>query len=480
VKCRLDLSAALLALAVLSAPAARAVPGAQQGRSCHLPGSEEALRCVSVAVPLDYARPGGASIALHVTLAPAFREAARADPLFILAGGPGEAGSDVVPLLASTFRKTRATRDIVFIDQRGSGRSGKLGCESADEAEALGEAEAEAAARACLLALKQPLAAYTTANAARDLERVRLALGYGQVNLWGGSYGTRLGQAYARAFPASVRALILDGVAAPDQVIPAGGRDGQAALDGLFRQCAADAACAGAYPNLRAEFAGLVERLGRGAIELELTNPRTAEPLRVTMNRRRFLGTVHGILYSPRDSRRLPFLIHRAHQGRWQSFVARSNAASDFSVDGGPGLGLYLAVTCAEDYPRLTPQLLADDTRGSFLGSAEILRLAGLCQAIGVPAVPYLAPAPIAAPALMLSGALDPVTPPHRAEAARRSMPRAQHFTVANAGHGISQLGCAPRLLRAFLDQPGRALDARCLQEIPAPSFLLRSSGPQP
>ena len=480
---RFNLPAAALALTLAvtcAAPSASAAVAARQGRNCHLPGSEEALRCVSVTVPLDYARPQAGAIALHVTLAPAFREAARPDPLFILAGGPGEAGSDVLPLLNATFRKTRATRDIVFIDQRGTGRSGKLACEATAGDDALDDTQAEQAALACLRGFKQTLSAYTTAHAAQDLERVRLALGYGPVNLWGGSYGTRLAQVYARAYPASVRALILDGVAAPGQVIPAGGRDSQAALDGLFRQCGADPGCAAAYPNLRAEFAGLLERVARAPLELDVTNPRTAEALHVTLSRRRFVGTVHAILYSPLDSRRLPFLIHGAHQGRWQPFIARSNAANDFSSDGGPGLGLYLAVTCAEDFPRLTPQLLADDTRDAFMNRAEILRLSGLCRAVKVAPLPYAAPAVIAAPALLLSGALDPVTPPHRAVDAARYMRRAQHFVVANAGHGISQLGCAPRLLRAFLDQPARPLAAQCLDEIPAPPFLLRSAGPQP
>src|SRR5207253_2960982 len=114
---------------------------------------------------------------------PAFREAARPDPLFILAGGPGQAGSGVLPLLGSAFRKVRATRDIVFIDQRGTGLSGKLDCESKPDQEDLSEAGFEAAVRACLAKIKQPLAAYTTANAARDIEQVRLALGYGKINL---------------------------------------------------------------------------------------------------------------------------------------------------------------------------------------------------------------------------------------------------------------------------------------------------------
>jgi pimeloyl-ACP methyl ester carboxylesterase len=97
-----------------------------------------------------------------------------------------------------------------------------------------------------------------------------------------------------------------------------------------------------------------------------------------------------------------------------------------------------------------------------------------------VPAAPWVAPTMIEAPALLLSGALDPVTAPRRAEAAARHMKSARHLVVANAGHGVSQLGCAPRLLRAFLDQPGAALDARCLDEIPPPTFQLGSAGPQP
>jgi pimeloyl-ACP methyl ester carboxylesterase len=477
---RFSLTASLIAM-LLGATPARAEPPAQQGRNCHLPGAEEALRCVSVPVALDYAKPNGATLKLHVTIAPAFRESAHPDPLFILAGGPGEAGTDVLPLLNNTLRRARATRDIVFIDQRGTGLSGKLDCDSKTPRETATEAEVDAEVRACIASIRQPFAAYTTENAARDIEQVRLALGYRKINVWGGSYGTRLGQAYARAFPANLRSMVLDGVAAPDQVIPAGGRDAQAALDALFSQCAANPACRKAFPALRAEFAGITDKLAAGAIQLDLADPRTAQPVRLRMDSTRFLGTVHSILYSPADSRRLPFLIHSAYQGRWQPFIARRNVASDFSADGATSLPLHLAVVCAEDFPRLTPQLLAEDTRGSFLNAPLVQRLAGLCAAINVPRAAYRErPAVIEAPVLMLSGALDPVTPPRRAEAAARYMAHAQHLVVANAGHGISQLGCAPRLLREFLDRPEQPLNAQCLKEIPAPTFQLGSAGPQP
>ncbi|RNF30228.1 hypothetical protein NM04_13235 [Massilia aurea] len=470
---------ALLLTGAASAQNTAASPASSKTeRSCHLPGVVEALRCVTVDVPLDYAKPQGAPLKLHVTVAPAYRQGTRSDPLFVLAGGPGQAGSDVLPLLKLAFDRVRATRDIVFIDQRGTGRSGKLDCESRPEHERMTDDELMAELRTCIANNKQPLAAYTTANAARDLEQVRRTLGYRQVNLWGGSYGTRLGQAYARLYPDSVRSLVLDGVAAPDQVIPAGGRDGQAALDGLFAACTKDAACNKAYPNLRAEFDALVQKVEAGDVHLSLPNPRTAEPTEFTMSSQRFLGTVHNILYAPADARRLPFLIHSASRGRWEPFVARQNLAGDFGNDASMSMLLHFAVVCAEDVPRFTPELMKSDAAVLARPLAEMIPK--LCQDIKVPAVPYVAPARIAAPTLLLSGALDPVTPPHRAATAAKSMAHAQHVVVANAGHGVSQLGCAPRLLRAFLDRPQDKLDAACMAEVPAPTFQLGSAGPQP
>lgn len=446
---------------------------------CHLPGVEEPLRCVTLRVPLE--RGGGnasASLGLHVTVAPAFRQAARPDPLFVLAGGPGQAGSDVLPLLNTSFRRIRATRDIVFIDQRGTGLSGKLDCETTPAQETMTEQQLDAELVACVARLNTPLRAYGTAAAAADIESVRVALGYRSINLWGGSYGTRLAQAYARAYPAQVRSLMLDGVAAPDQVIPAGGRDGQAALDALFRQCAAEPQCQRAFPQIRAEFDALSARIAAGKVIVNIADPRTGLPVTLPMTSGRFFGTVHSILYSPIDSRRLPFLIHSAVQGRWEPFMARRNVATDFAADGSAAMLLYLAVVCAEDLPRLTPALRADDA--AALVAPMLTRLPGLCQAIAVPPVPLAAPTEIAAPALLLSGALDPVTPPRRAEAAARFIRRPQLLVVDSAGHGISQLGCAPRLLREFIDQPDKPVAAQCLKEIPIPGFQLGSAGPQP
>ena len=476
-KLRTGLTAVLLTLA---ASAAASPLSAAKARACHLPGSEESLRCQTVEVPSDYRKPNGARIGIHVTLAPAFRETASKDPLFVLAGGPGQAGSDVITVLKSAFRRARATRDIVLIDQRGTGRSGKLDCESRPEHETMGEDELLKEFGLCVARLNKPWADYSTANSARDIESVRKALGYGKVNVFGASYGTRLAQAYARMYPDSVRSLVLDGVAPPEQVIPAGGKDGQAALDLLFQQCADNAPCAKAFPKLREEFAALVQRVQGDKLVLDINNPRTAAPDQVKMTSSRFLRTVHSILYSPVDSRRLPFLLHSAYEGRWQPFVARSNVGSDFSTEGEISLVMHFAVTCAEEYPRLTPELISEDARNSFMQQSLIERGREMCSMLKVPPAASVAPTPIEAPVLMLSGGLDPVTPPRRAEAAGKHMRRAQHLVVGNAGHGISTLGCAPRLLREFLDKPEAQVQAACLKEIPTPTFQLGAAGPQP
>jgi pimeloyl-ACP methyl ester carboxylesterase len=448
-----------------------------------LPGAETALACFKVPVALEPQQAGGAKLALHVTVARAFRESSSTDPLFVLAGGPGQAGSDIIPFLSSVFRRVRATRDIVFIDQRGTGLSGKLDCPEADADEAPTEAQLRVDLQRCIAKLNRNLSPYNTQNSADDIEQVRRALGYGKVNLWGGSYGTRLAQAYVRRYPANVRALILDGVAAPGQIIPAGGHDAQTALEAVFKRCRDDKACATAYPQLRTEFDALMARLDSGAVPLDFPHPRTAKPTHLTLASNKVVETLHGVLYSASDSGRLPFLIHSAYQNSWGPLLARSYAGSDMGAGDALSLPLYLAVVCAEDVPRMDAKVFEEDSRHSFMkGYAG--RIAALCPYVNVkPAAEVTqptSPAVIAAPALLLSGALDPVTPPRRAEGAAKYMSAAQHFVVANAGHGVSQLGCTPRLLREFLDHPRQLLAASCLKEIAPSPFQLGSTGPQP
>jgi len=476
-KLRISWAALVLTLAALMALDAKAA--VQPGRACHLRGSEEALRCHEISVPLDPQHKDAGQLTLHVSVAPAFRPVPNSDPVFVLAGGPGEAGSDVVVLVDSVFRRMRATRDIVFIDQRGTGLSGKLRCDGEQIDDANTEAALSEAVGKCLKGIKHPLGAYSTANAAADIEQVRLALGYGKVNVFGGSYGTRLGQQYARSFPGSVRTLILDGVAAPEQVIPAGAQDAQLALEGVFKRCASDKACAQAYPQLQKEFDSLLARVDAGTVKLDFAHPRTMKRMQLPLTNLRFVSVVHSTLYSPQDSNRLPYIIHNAYEGNWGPFLARAYLASDFTPESSLSMPLYLAVVCAEDIPRLSDEARIADEKGSFLrGHAS--RIGAICPLLKVPAAPVQAATPIAIPTLLLSGEQDPVTPPRRAQSAAKAMTKAQMINVANAGHGVSRLGCMPRLLREFLDKPEQPVDQACLREIAAMPFQLGHAGANP
>lgn len=328
---------------------------------CHLPRYEGPLRCVTVNVPLNYSA-AGEILPLHVTVAPAFRENARPDPLFVLAGGPGQPGSDLLYLLDSAFRRVRATRDIVFVDQRGTGRSGKLACENLQELESLAQDQQEQALIKCLRELNKPFRHYTTANAARDLDAVREALGYAQINVWGGSYGTRLGQAYGRAYPSKTRSLILDAVASPQQILGVWGADAQASLDALFKRCEQDAGCNQAFPDFRGRFASLLKTVESGRASLRLLHPRTAQSLSQELPRAVFVETVRTALYSADMSAQLPFLIEQAEKGSWRPFMAQSYTLSDWSFET-MAYGLTLAVVCAEDISRLTPELVVAEEK---------------------------------------------------------------------------------------------------------------------
>lgn len=476
-KLRISWAALVLTLSALLALDAKAAM--QPGRGCHLRGSEEALRCHDINVPLDPQRKEAGQLKLHVAVAPAFRPVPNSDPVFVLAGGPGEAGSDVVMLLETAFKRMRATRDIVFIDQRGTGLSSKLRCDGVQIDDAASDSKMNEVVAACIAGIKQPLAVFTTANAAADIEQVRLALGYGKVNVFGGSYGTRLGQHYARSYPGSVRTLILDGVAAPEQVIPAGAQDAQLALDSVFKRCAEDKECAKAYPQLAKEFETLLARVNAGSVKLDFAHPRNMKRMQLPLTNLRFVSVIHSTLYSPQESNRLPYIIHNAYEGNWGPFLARAYMGSDFSPEGLLSMPLYLAVVCAEDVPRMTEDARSADERNSFMrGHAG--RIAATCPLLKVPAAPVQAATPIAAPTLLLSGAQDPVTPPRRAESAAKGMRKAQHIVVANAGHGVSRLGCVPRLMREFLDKPEQAPDQACLRDIAPIPFQLGHAGAKP
>jgi len=345
--------AVTLAAAAIALPAAAAEP-----TPCRLRGVEHEALCGSVQRALDPARPQATQIAVHYAVLPALARNKRPDPVFFFAGGPGQSAIEIAPQVAAMLARFANRRDIVLIDQRGTGRSAPLRCDSDDPTLPLAELfgverqrERLAACRVKLQALPHgDLRFFTTTLAMQDADAVRAALGAERINLVGASYGTRAALDYQRQFPARVRRAVIDGVAPPDMVLPAAfSTDNQAALDALFTACEADQACAGREPQLRQRWRVLLASLPR---TVQLRHPLTGRNESLALTRDVLLGLVRGPLYVPALAAALPAAIGQATGGRFDALAGLAQA-----LGGRRGqqvaAGMHFAVVCAEDVPRL-------------------------------------------------------------------------------------------------------------------------------
>lgn len=434
-------------------------------------------RCGTLEVPEDPDKPGGRKIALRVAVLPADNPSARPDPVFALAGGPGQSITEVYPRIAPAFDRLHRDRDIVLVDQRGTGGSGLLACPRIgrpDRDVELLPAEAGRAAGECARSLGVDLTRYGTLDFVRDLEAVRVALGYDRVNLVGFSYGTRAALAYARAHPRSVRTLVLDGVASFQMVI---GNDfdvdSERALSLLFARCAGEAACRERYPELERDFRELLARLDQRPEKVRTRHPVTGEPVDLTVDGDALRQVTLAFLYQPETAALLPPLLRQARQGDLAPLAAQGILAVT-DIQAGMSRPLQLSVLCSEDVP-----LFQDPAPGAaptFLGNGAREAFRGLCAEWPRRQLdPFFHQAPtLEVPALLLSGQADPVTPPRWADQAATTLPASRRITVAGQGHGVFARGCIPRIVAEFVRRGTTdGLDVSCVERLhPAPIFL--------
>jgi pimeloyl-ACP methyl ester carboxylesterase len=464
--------------------------------ACRLQQSQGLLalpaECGELRVPEDRSRPGGRRLPLFVARIPAINGQQADDPVFVLAGGPGMGASDFYPNLAGAFAALRRTRDIILVDQRGTGRSSRLGCGAAD---ALDMAEADearlvAALRECraTLARDHDLRQFTTSVAVADLEAVRAALGYARINLYGSSYGTRVALHYARRYPARTRALVLDGVVPPQVVLgPSLALDAQRAFDRILARCRADEACNGRFPDIGADYAGLREQLHREPVKVALDHPRTGEPMQVSMGPGAFAVVLRLASYSASSAALLPWALHQArHAGQWRPLAALYVMAGT-SVSDALAYGMHNSVVCAEDVPRFGGQIDRAALERTFLGASQVDLLQSLCAdwPRGPVDADFHQPLQSAVPSLLLSGTADPVTPAAYGDLVAQGLRNAVHIALPDQGHGQLGAPCMDRVVRDFLDlaaTPGEIgqLDRRCLEPLRPAAFFLSASGPAP
>ncbi|MDP2007682.1 MAG: alpha/beta fold hydrolase [Rubrivivax sp.] len=470
------LLAALLG-ASFGAQAAESRPGLQ---SCRLPGVTHDAYCGVLRRPLDPALPQGVQIDLHYAVLPALARNRKPDPVLFFAGGPGQSAMALAGPVGRMLTRLSNRRDVVLIDQRGTGRSAPLFCDEVPPGAALVDiadpVQQVARLRACRAQLQKlphgDLRRYTTWVAMQDADAVRQVLGAAQVNVVGGSYGTRAVLDYMRQFPQAVRRAVIDGVAPPDMVLPtAFSTDNQAALDAVFSACEAEAACRLRHPALRAGFTALLEGLPR---EVSVAHPLTGRAERVTLTRDWVLGLVRAPLYVPFLASALPQAMDDAAQGRFEAMLG---LASALGSGGGRAMrmseGMHFSVVCAEDLPRLAQ---AADTPGADFGDSFATQYRRICEGWPrgpVPAAFYSLPAAPAA-TLVLSGGADPVTPPrHGARVSAALGAKARHVVVEQAGHGVMGLPCMRDVLFRFIDADSDAealqVDAGCARQVPRP-----------
>ncbi|HSG64024.1 MAG TPA: alpha/beta fold hydrolase [Gammaproteobacteria bacterium] len=447
-----------------------------------LPGI--AADCTLLRVPENRAEPSGRGIDLRVARVPSLSPEPREDPLLVIAGGPGQGSVDFYLSLRAAFEEIRRDRDIVLLDQRGTGASAPLRCRSADAA-VLEEAAPSALPslmRACLDELTGDPRFYTSSIAVRDLESVREALGIAEWNLYGVSYGTRVAQHYARRHPEHTRALILDGAAPSD--VPLGpdvARHAQAALDRTLERCAADTGCAAAFPNLATRLESLLERLSANPATLTLDDPIDGRPETQRLTRDKLASGLRLLSYAPQTAALLPLLIDAADRGNLAPITAQTQMVAT-ELDTALSLPMHNAVVCTEDVA-FFPTNAAAGLDASYLGTALVDALLAACSVwpAGELDADLREPLVFDGPVLLLSGELDPITPPAYGERVLVGLADARHLIGRGQGHGLAGVGCVPRLMRAFLERlDAGGLDATCLERETASPFFLDFNGPAP
>lgn len=459
-----------------------------QLENCSLPGINVPARCGSYPVFENRDTQEGRKISLRVVVIPASGEKAQPDPVVFIAGGPGASSVELAGEMVNTRAVDLIERDFVFIDYRGTGKSHPLICPHQQEQQQSVSSALESfipldRVSECFRHLSQnaDLSQYNTQNIVDDLAEVTAGLGYRQLNLWGGSYGTRAVLMFLRRHSDRVRTAVLEGVTPMDARIPQYfARDAQTALDAWFMECAQDEACAKAFPDPAADLAQLLKQLEHGPQQIEITDAETGEVHPLKLSRNGFVQTLRYQLYVSATSLGIPAYLHAASQGDWQALGEAAYAIGSSLLNPLPD-GLYLSVTCSEDVSFIQDNVERFQT--GFMGDFRLRQQRAACADWPVTRMSstYLEPVRSAVPSLIISGANDPVTPAYLGEQVAQDLSQSRHLVIPFGGHGpfgLLNIECVAELQHQLIQQANvDGLDvAACAAQIKRPGFLLNAS----
>ncbi len=443
-------------------------------------------RCGEFERPLDPSNPDGETIALRVAVVPALDLEPEPDPVVPLAGGPGQGAVEFYTLYAAAFAPLNRDRDILLVDQRGTGESARLSCGLEDDIVegSLSDEETLELTQACLDDLPHDPRYFTTSVAVRDLDAVREALGYPALNVYGVSYGSRVAQHYARRYPETTRSIILDGVVPPG--LPLGpdiAIEAQMAVDNIFARCVEDPACFDRFGDIAATFDRVRRALDEAPIDVTLADPVSGEVDTISFGPSEFGLAIRLLAYHPNSIALIPLFVDAAGNGNYQPLAAQF-VMTMTSLSDSLAAGMHNSVMCAEDVSRYSPDSL-DRARleASYLGAALVDTMDTVCSIWPKGPVDDDLGQSLDTdiPALLLSGSADPITPPAYATQAAAGLKRAWLITGKHQGHGQLGVGCMPEVVATFVNAGGlEDGDAECFNDSFVMPFFLSFSGPQP
>ncbi len=481
----------IAALACLVLPnTALALPDANQiefsNCSLALPGTQltAKARCGTLEVAENPAEPTGRRISLKVAVAPATGKTTEDDPVFFFAGGPGQAASETWVMLQSVLNKIRKNRDIVMIDQRGTGGSNKLACESEGVEDLNQEIDWDlirTETESCLANIDGDPRMYTTSIAMGDYNLVREAMGYDKINIMGVSYGTRSAQVYLRLFPESVRTVTLDSVV-PMQL--ALGQEHapmlDRAVDAVFEDCEADETCNSLYPRHSEELKALFAQLRAEPRQISIINPVSGQPQDMLLSADTLAVAIRMLSYSSETQALLPLLVHEAVTSGNLVRMASQALLVMTGLNEMLSRGMELSVLCTEDYPFID---LSADYSDSVIGNIFLEIIDLQCKVWPHGDVPEGFHQPVASdlPVLLMSGERDPVTPPQYAAQTAETFPNSVNLVAKGQAHSVMRNICLRDITTTFIENGSvEELDTSCVENIKPAPFFTSLLGPDP
>ncbi len=441
-------------------------------KPCFIDRVSEKSKCATVKMPLDHRGAVSGDIDVFVAVVPALSSQILDDPLVIFSGGPGQANSEMGALVRMAFKSIREHREIILIDQRGTGKSTPLRCAEEDES-VYSPSKHSMAVQSCRDDFDFAVEYFTMENVIADTHSILERLGYNKVNLWGVSWGTRTAVHYLRRYPAHVRSVIVDGVLPPDiGIFETAPKSATRALNKLFEACKLDEVCTKAYGDIEGIIDELVGKASKGTLRYVGANPVTGEQMSQAISLMTLVQNIRGILYTPQKATMLPMALFKLNRGDGRAFMALTSEGAMMSKS--LYLGSTLSLLCGEEVSRITAEDAKKIGSGQLTQDTYYQYWRAACKGwsslsgdddIHTPLVSDV-------PMMILSGELDPITPPSMGDHLAKSFKNSRHLVVRGVGHNVSYQGCIPKILGKFLKElDTNAIEVECLDKMKRPAF---------